>query len=529
MLKGYFPNTDFSQIHTFDIFQDVRRIAGRMISLDNIARATLHQHKWADGKQAVQWFREGNFERLITYCKKDVEITRDIFYFGERNDHIFYNDHTQLNVNWAGIRPTPRPLSPEEAIILIELERENLNIPVPTTEPQDNIAQRYMQLGMRKYQEGDFIGAIEAYTLVIECNPNLAEAYERRGYIKEEMLNDWVGAKEDYSKAVQINPGLADLYNVQLNENIIVNTGGNNMDILILATNWASDYWSHEQHARYLLHITNTHVNVNELQTQCPLLAIGIYTNGPNGDFTNVPFQFMKIIEITTDNEFVYFHTQPIDGNQGNVASNLIQPHTPLVRVVESNQIINLLQQLGVTRPAGWPGLVNGQAPTTTQESWQDWIGEHFKKLNSNNISNNVFEDIVADIFRAIGFEVEQMGHKKQGAFPDGVLKVPNLNFAIVYDCKNSRDYFPPQDDQRAIRDYVDREGERLREQSPQLRVFSLFIAKSLRSCEGANFGSSVDSILYCLYKKIKLGTKFSLVPCKNKAEQGGIIDIDRD
>lgn len=401
VLKGYSLNTDFSQIKTFDILDYIFRNYGFRTSLDNIAQPTLHQVGWGDGIQAVQWFREGDFDRLIRYCQKDVEVTRDIFYFGERNWHIkYWNDHfggpERLDVEWAGICP---------------------------------------------------------------------------------------------------------------------NRGGNNINkIIMLKTNWANNYWSQEQlGAPYRTQYIN--LPLENLRRLLPLPAIGIYIDGDSGDFSREPFQFMKIMGINEEGENIKFHTIPLPTET--IASVQVPRRTNnLFEVIEHpQQIIAWLNEQTITSPPEWLELVNRQPQPTNQETWQDWIGEHFKKLNSNNISNDEFEDIVADIFRAIGFEVEQMGHKRPGAFPDGILKTSSqLGFAFVYDCKNSSNYHLPAADSRAMSDYLENEQRRLREGEPNLKVYPLFIAKSFSNNFG-EAGFTADNLLYLLYKRLKLGKNFSLLP----------------
>ncbi len=62
--------------------------------------------------------------------------------------------------------------------------------------------------GLKKYEQGDYQGAIADYTKAIEVNPQNADAYIRRGYTKYN-LKDYHGAIIDYDKALEINPQFA--------------------------------------------------------------------------------------------------------------------------------------------------------------------------------------------------------------------------------------------------------------------------------------------------------------------------------
>lgn len=73
----------------FDIMLDIENTSGwRYVKLDNIAKATLGIQKIAEGLQAVEWYKRGEMDKIIEYCLKDVEITRDVFTHGMKNGFI---------------------------------------------------------------------------------------------------------------------------------------------------------------------------------------------------------------------------------------------------------------------------------------------------------------------------------------------------------------------------------------------------------------------------------------------------------
>jgi DEAD/DEAH box helicase domain-containing protein len=73
---------------TVDMLVDLKRILGWRPRLDDVAAATLGEHKTADGLAAVRWFREGRLDQVIAYCKRDVEVTWKVYDFGRRNGYI---------------------------------------------------------------------------------------------------------------------------------------------------------------------------------------------------------------------------------------------------------------------------------------------------------------------------------------------------------------------------------------------------------------------------------------------------------
>jgi DEAD/DEAH box helicase domain-containing protein len=79
---------DFGKTLVFDMLSDVRVKTGRRFSLDNLAGATIQAAKSADGLQALQWYKEGKIDQIVEYCKKDVEVTKNLFLHGAERGFI---------------------------------------------------------------------------------------------------------------------------------------------------------------------------------------------------------------------------------------------------------------------------------------------------------------------------------------------------------------------------------------------------------------------------------------------------------
>lgn len=95
---------DLHDVKTFDMLVDVHKKLGYRLGLNHLAQHTLKAEKSADGLLALKWYKEGKMDKIIEYCIKDVEITRDLFLFGEKNGYISYlaRDNTvqKLAVDW---------------------------------------------------------------------------------------------------------------------------------------------------------------------------------------------------------------------------------------------------------------------------------------------------------------------------------------------------------------------------------------------------------------------------------------------
>jgi DEAD/DEAH box helicase domain-containing protein len=91
VLSGY-TSIDLMGMKTVDILEVIHRRLGFRISLDHLARETLGIQKSADGLQALKWWREGKVREIFDYCRKDVEITRDIYVFGKEKGHLLFRN-----------------------------------------------------------------------------------------------------------------------------------------------------------------------------------------------------------------------------------------------------------------------------------------------------------------------------------------------------------------------------------------------------------------------------------------------------
>jgi hypothetical protein len=102
---GAYTGKDLKALRTFDILEDVYRRLGFRIGLDHLAAETLDRRKSGDGLQALEWFKQGDMEKLTEYCRHDVEITRDLFLYGLEKGHLIYRKkqedrRVRLPVDW---------------------------------------------------------------------------------------------------------------------------------------------------------------------------------------------------------------------------------------------------------------------------------------------------------------------------------------------------------------------------------------------------------------------------------------------
>ena len=95
--------TELVGLNNFDILLELKKILGHRLKLESIARPTLGMGKSADGLQALKWYKEGKLDKIIEYCKVDVEVTRDIHKFAIENSKLHYDSRSgikTINLDW---------------------------------------------------------------------------------------------------------------------------------------------------------------------------------------------------------------------------------------------------------------------------------------------------------------------------------------------------------------------------------------------------------------------------------------------
>ena len=87
-----FAEKRLADLPTLDLLVQVHKQAGRRISLDKLAQATLDAGKSADGMAALRWWKEGRLAQIAEYCRMDVDITRRLYLHGCEHGHVFCPD-----------------------------------------------------------------------------------------------------------------------------------------------------------------------------------------------------------------------------------------------------------------------------------------------------------------------------------------------------------------------------------------------------------------------------------------------------
>ena len=102
---GGLSRFDFQTLPTLDLLNDIHASLGYRLSLEHLARETLGSAKSASGLQALRWWKEGRIGDIISYCRQDVAVTRDLFLFGVRHGHLLFRNKAEkivrVPVDWV--------------------------------------------------------------------------------------------------------------------------------------------------------------------------------------------------------------------------------------------------------------------------------------------------------------------------------------------------------------------------------------------------------------------------------------------
>lgn len=105
VLQPYLKRLNLSDLPYLDILEELEKILGHRVSLQSIAKATLNTGKSGTGLDAIEYYRKGEIEKLKKYCLDDVRLTKEIYEFGKKFGHLYYQSkdgatRLQAKVNW---------------------------------------------------------------------------------------------------------------------------------------------------------------------------------------------------------------------------------------------------------------------------------------------------------------------------------------------------------------------------------------------------------------------------------------------
>ena len=91
LLNKYYSG-DLTKIKSIDLLEEIRKVIGRRVRLDQVAQGTLEISKSGHGLQALEWWKKGEIEKVRAYCIDDVKITKELYDYALKNGKLFYKE-----------------------------------------------------------------------------------------------------------------------------------------------------------------------------------------------------------------------------------------------------------------------------------------------------------------------------------------------------------------------------------------------------------------------------------------------------
>ncbi len=83
---------DLLKFSNLDILEEIQKALGFRLKLDDVAAATIGTHKSANGLQAVEWWKQGELQKIKDYCLQDVKVTKEVYEYGLKYGALAYED-----------------------------------------------------------------------------------------------------------------------------------------------------------------------------------------------------------------------------------------------------------------------------------------------------------------------------------------------------------------------------------------------------------------------------------------------------
>jgi DEAD/DEAH box helicase domain-containing protein len=99
-----YTTTSLAALPTLAIVDEVQQALGYRLSFGHLVQETLGVNRPDESLQTLQWFRQGNRDRIVQYCRRDIAHLRALVQHGAHAGHIMYRDRADarqaLAVHW---------------------------------------------------------------------------------------------------------------------------------------------------------------------------------------------------------------------------------------------------------------------------------------------------------------------------------------------------------------------------------------------------------------------------------------------
>lgn len=87
VMKKYMP-FNLIAIPRCDILEEIEVAYGNRVSLDILAKTNLGTQKTSHGLEAIEFYKQGEWDKLIEYCIQDVRITKNLYDLVQKQGYL---------------------------------------------------------------------------------------------------------------------------------------------------------------------------------------------------------------------------------------------------------------------------------------------------------------------------------------------------------------------------------------------------------------------------------------------------------
>jgi DEAD/DEAH box helicase domain-containing protein len=91
VMNNYYAG-DFMTFPSLDMLVNIKEALGFRLKLDDVAESCLGEGKTGHGLDAVDWWRNGEKEKVKQYCLDDVRVTKGVYEYGLKHGALAYED-----------------------------------------------------------------------------------------------------------------------------------------------------------------------------------------------------------------------------------------------------------------------------------------------------------------------------------------------------------------------------------------------------------------------------------------------------
>jgi DEAD/DEAH box helicase domain-containing protein len=96
-----YTTASLAALPTLAILDDVQEEVGYRLSFTHLLQETLGINRPDESLHTLQWFRQGERNRIVEHCRRDITHLRALVRHGAHTGHVWYRDRTDARQAFA--------------------------------------------------------------------------------------------------------------------------------------------------------------------------------------------------------------------------------------------------------------------------------------------------------------------------------------------------------------------------------------------------------------------------------------------